>query len=206
LFPLGCDDKGTDDVAAPDPVYEGTIVAAGNSLTEGMGVAEENAYPARLENKLQADGYRYRVINAGVSGETSSGLLSRINWILTLRPDIVILETGANDGLRGIDPRLTEKNLNQIIDALQDHDVVIVLAGMQMVQNLGREYTTAFGKIFPAVAQKQEIIFIPFFLEGVAGEKNLNQADGIHPTAKGYEIIVSAIYPKVLEAIERHRK
>lgn len=186
--------------------YEGTIAAVGDSLTEGYGLEEENAYPVFLEKKLRESGYPFRVINAGISGETSSGTLSRIQWILTLKPDIVILETGANDGLRGIDPAVTGKNLDQIIRILKENRVVVILAGMQMVQNLGMEYTGAFAAVYPAVAQKHGVILIPFFLQGVAGDPRLNQADGIHPTPEGYGIVTENMYPYVLKAIKTWRE
>jgi acyl-CoA thioesterase-1 len=187
-----------------EPSYTGTIVAVGDSLTAGFGVAEENAYPARLEKKLIADGYRYRVVNAGISGETSSGALSRINWVLTLNPDIVILETGANDGLRGIDPVLVHKNIEEIVRVLKAENVIVVLAGMRMVENLGPDYTAEFAAIYPTIAGEENLIFMPFFLEGVAGKKALNQPDGIHPTAQGYRRITDAVYPYVIEAIRKH--
>lgn len=186
--------------------HAGTIVAVGDSLTAGLGVAEERAYPAQLERKLAAAGLPYRVINAGVSGETSSGALSRIHWILRLKPDIVILETGANDGLRGIDPSLTRKNLEDIIRILQGARVSVVVAGMQMVTNLGAEYTRAFRRIYPEATKAFRVPLIPFFLEGVAGRSELNQPDGIHPTAEGYRIVTETVYPYVVEAIrERER-
>jgi acyl-CoA thioesterase-1 len=183
--------------------HAGVIVAFGNSLTAGSGVAENEAYPAQLERKLNADGHHYKVINAGVSGETSSGALSRIKWVLTMKPDIVILETGANDGLRGIDPELTRNNLDATVAALKEHGVVVVLAGMQMASNLGREYTEKFAAMYPSVAAKHQVILMPFFLAGVAGDPNLNQEDGIHPTAKGYEIVTANIYPYVIDAIKQ---
>lgn len=206
LVLTGCE-NGAEQAAPPPrekaPAYTKTIVAVGDSLTEGLGVLEENAYPARLQRKLNANGYPYRVVNAGISGETSSGALSRINWILTLKPDIVILETGANDGLRGVDPALTEKNIDQIIRILKNRQVAVLLAGMQMVGNLGEGFTTAFAGIYPAVAKRHNIPLIPFFLEGVAGEPSLNQADGIHPTAEGYRIVTETVYPHVLPLIKK---
>jgi len=187
-----------------DQNYKGSIVAVGNSLTAGLGVSEENAYPALLEHRLIAEGYPYQVVNAGISGETSSGALSRIKWVLsTLKPDIVILETGANDGLRGIDLSLIQKNIMEIIRILKAENVIVILAGMRMVANLGPEYTNAFTGIYPAIADQEDLIFIPFFLEGVAGEKQYNQPDGIHPTPEGYRIIADRVYPYVVEAINR---
>ena len=184
--------------------YSGTIVAVGDSLTEGLGVEEEFAYPAVLEKKLQQQGYHYQVVNAGISGETSSGTLSRLKWVLTLKPDIVILVIGANDGFRGIDPGLIKSNIAAILKSLKENNVIVVLAGMQIVQNLGQDYTTTFKQIYPEVARSEDIIFMPFFLEGVAADRRLNQADGIHPTAEGYQVIVDNITPYVIEAIKTH--
>ncbi|MFW5635261.1 MAG: arylesterase [Thermodesulfobacteriota bacterium] len=193
----------------PRPVekteYEGTIVAMGDSLTEGYGLPRDRAYPALLEEKLQAEGFSFQVINAGISGETSSGTRSRTEWMLSLKPDIVILETGANDGLRGVDPEVTRENIAEIIRILQKNDVVVVLAGMRMVRNLGREYTDAFSGIYPALAEQFEVIFIPFFLEGVAGDPTLNQEDSIHPNAEGYRVLVNHIHPQVVKAIRVRR-
>jgi acyl-CoA thioesterase-1 len=185
------------------PNYQGTIVAVGDSLTAGLGVSEEKAYPALLEKKLIAEGHPYKVINGGISGETSSGALSRIKWVLTLKPDIVILETGANDGFRGIDPSLIQKNIREIVGILKRANVIVVLAGMRMVENLGSEYTTTFSRIYSTVADEEDLIFVPFFLEGVAGKRQYNQPDGIHPTAEGYRIITRLVYPYVLEAINK---
>lgn len=190
----------------PAPVVEGTIVAMGDSLTAGLGVAEEMAYPAQLEKKLKSAGYNYRVINAGVSGETSSGARARIEWVISsLRPDIVILETGANDGLRGTDPELLKTNLDQLCMLLKENNIQILLAGMQMLSNLGPEYTQAFSTIYPAIAQKHGVVFMPFFLKDVAGEIDLNQPDRLHPNAQGYSRITDNIYPYVIEVIEKYR-
>lgn len=205
----GCKDREAP-VVAPVPEEKTdtrpTIVAVGDSLTEGYGLDESRAYPAILERKLAAAGYDYRVVNAGISGETSSGALSRIDWILTLNPRIVILETGANDGLRGIDPALTEKNIDAIVRRLKEQGVTVVLAGMKMVGNLGWQFTEAFAGIYPAVARRNDLILIPFFLEGVAGDPGKNQPDGIHPTADGYRIVVDKLYPHVIQAIAQVEK
>jgi len=186
--------------------YQGTIVAMGDSLTAGLGVNENEAYPAQLERKLQAAGFHWRVVNAGISGETSSGALSRINWMLKLKPDIVVLETGANDGLRGVDPRVTQRNIDEMLRILKKNNVLVVLAGMRMLRNLGAEYTDAFNAVYPRLAAKHNVTLVPFFLQGVAGDSSLNQRDGIHPTAEGYRIITEKIYPYVLQAIKRHRE
>lgn len=180
----------------------GLIVAMGDSLTEGLGVNMDAAYPAQLERKLRADGYDFSVINAGVSGETSSGALTRIDFVMTLNPDIVILATGGNDSLRAIDPALTQANITQLVQTLQAKGILVVLAGMQTVQNMGAEYTGAFQAIYPAVAQAEKVLLIPFFLEGVGGKRELNQPDFIHPTADGYAVVVETIYPYVVEAIQ----
>jgi acyl-CoA thioesterase-1 len=194
-------------ISSPTPRYEGTIVAMGDSLTAGLGIAEADAYPAQLARRLSAAGHRFKVVNAGVSGETSSGALSRVEWVIaSLKPDIVILETGANDGFRGIDPALLEANLNRLITIFKAHKIEVVLAGMQMVPNLGPDYTRAFKTIYPRIAQQHRIILIPFFLEGVAGRDDLNQPDNIHPTAAGYTRIVDTIYPFVLNAIDAWTK
>ena len=188
------------------PAYAGTIVAVGDSLTAGLGVDEDLAYPAQLARRLRAGGYNYQVINAGVSGETSSGAISRIEWVISsLRPDIVILETGANDGLRGLDPNLLKTNLDRLVSALTARNIQVIMAGMLMLPNLGPEYTRAFSDIYPQIAQKYGVIFIPFFLDGVAGEAHLNQPDKLHPTADGYARIVETVYPYVVRAISRHK-
>ena len=206
LLVLGCSREEspmqtTASVSVPDN-YEGTIVAMGDSLTEGFGVAEEQTYPFLLQERLKAAGYNYKVVNAGISGETSSGARSRLNWVLTIEPDIVILETGGNDGLRGLDPQLLKDNIDYMVKELLDHDIRVVLAGMKMVSNLGLKYTRSFADVYPQIARENDIILIPFFLEGVAGRSGLNQADGIHPTAEGYAIVVEHILPYIIEAIK----
>ncbi|MBE9544469.1 MAG: arylesterase, partial [Proteobacteria bacterium] len=198
LLIQGCGEELAPPPTEPEtPGYEGVIVAVGDSLTEGLGLAEEFAYPAVLEKKLRGQDYKYQVINAGISGETSSGTLSRIKWVLTLKPDIVILVIGANDGFRGLDPDLIKTNIQKIIRQLKDENVIVVLGAMQIVQNLGKDYTTAFANIYLQIAQSENIILTPFFLKGVATNQKLNQADGIHPTAEGYQVIVDNITPYV---------
>ena len=185
---------------------EGTIVAMGNSLTEGLGVGEESTYPARLEKALRMRGLSYNVVNAGISGETSSGARSRLEWVLTMEPDIIILETGANDGMRGISPRLIQENIQYMIEAFIANDVIVILVGMKMMPNLGPAYASAFEKIYTKMADDYNLIFMPFMLEGVAGMPLLNQPDGIHPTAEGYRIIAQNMLPYVIDAIERHNQ
>jgi acyl-CoA thioesterase I len=207
LVPMlqGCGDESTPALEQKAPEYEGIIAAVGDSLTEGLGVAEEFAYPALLEKKLLDAGYRYRVINAGISGETSSAALARIKWILTLKPDIVILVIGANDGFRGIDPELIKTNILTIIRTLKENNVTVLLGSMQMAENLGKEYLSTFENIYPLAAREEKVGLIPSFLNGVAANPKLNQADGIHPTAEGYRVVVDHIFPYVIEAIEARK-
>jgi acyl-CoA thioesterase-1 len=179
----------------------GTIVAVGDSLTAGYGVNEADAYPARLEKKLQEGGFNWRVVNAGISGETSSGTLSRVAWVLRLKPDIVILETGANDGLRGVNPLVTKKNITETVRILKEQKVRVILAGMRMAVSMGQEYTSSFAAIYPEVAKNNDLLLIPFFLQGVAGDPALNQSDGIHPVSEGYRIITDMMYPFVVQEL-----
>ena len=174
------------------------IVAFGDSLTAGFGVAAEQAYPARLQRRLEEQGLRYRVINAGVSGDTTAGGLRRVDWVLKSRPHFVILELGANDGLRGLNIEQTKANLEGIIQRCQEARVTVILAGMKLPPNYGREYTNGFEAIYPALAKQYRLTLIPFFLDGVAGSASLNQADGIHPTSEGYRIIAD----KVMETVK----
>ena len=209
LSVFGCGgEQNPDDVRGvlsnTEPVYSGTIVALGDSLTAGLGLEESQAYPAQLTKKLRSEGYNYRVINAGISGETSSGTLSRINWVIsTLKPDIIILETGANDGMRGIDPDILTNNLDQIISKIQSENISVLLAGMKMFPNLGPVYGSAFERVYPQVAQKHDIILVPFFLDGVAGDAHLNLEDGIHPNGEGYIRIVENLYPYLLKLLKK---
>lgn len=184
---------------------EGLIVALGDSLTAGQGIDERNAWPAQLERRLRAAGLRWQVINAGISGETSSGARARLAWVLGLKPDILVLETGANDGLRGISPQVLYGNLDAMLTTLGQKRVTVVLAGMQMLRNLGPSYTATFARVYPELAQKHQAILVPFFLEGVAANPALNQADGLHPTVEGYRVVTDLVYPRVLEAIARVR-
>lgn len=205
LLILGCDNKKDEESlpeAPPAPLYRGKIVALGDSLTAGLGVEMEESYPFLLQQKLEENGFSYRVVNAGVSGETSSGTLSRLDWILSQNPDIVILEIGANDGLRGIVSSLIAENVDKILQKLEEKGVVTVLAGMKMVWNLGEDYTDEFNALYPRLAKKHDLLFMPFFLKDVAAVPELNRDDGIHPNAKGYGRIVENIYPYVLQAIE----
>jgi acyl-CoA thioesterase-1 len=184
--------------------YDGLIIAVGNSLTAGYGVPEQKAWPTLLEKKLQRDGLHWQVINSGISGETSSGMLSRIKWILAQKPDIVILETGANDGFRGIPIPVIKKNIHAAVQLSQQNKVTVLLAGMKIVQNLGSDYTRDFANIYPAIADEQNCLLIPFLLENVAGNPALNQTDNIHPNEEGHQIMVDTIFPYVKKAIHEN--
>jgi len=206
LLLIGCDHPEQDRPApvssGKKTVYDGLIVAMGDSLTAGLGVALEDGYPAVLEARLQEQGIHYRVVNAGVSGETSSGALARIDWIISQHPDLVILETGANDGLRGIDPGLVQQNISSIVEKLLARNIGVVLVGIKMVANMGPEYLSRFDSIYTQVASRYPVTFMPFFLEGVAMQPELNQADAIHPNERGYEIVVDHLLPFVKAAID----
>ena len=182
------------------------ILAVGDSLTEGLGVAADETYPAQLERALRAAGHSVTVVNAGVSGETSAGTLQRIDWLLQQEPDIVILAIGGNDGLRGIDPALTEQNIEQLVRRIQATGAVVVLPGMEMVRNLGGEFTGEFSALYPRVAQRTGAIRMPFLLEGVAADPALNQPDFIHPTGAGYAIVVEHLLPFVEQAIAQAQR
>ena len=208
LYLVGCsgesasNDAASKTVATKQPTRK-TIVAVGDSLTAGFGVDESAAYPAQLQRKLAGDGYYFNVVNAGVSGETSSGTLSRIEWVIsTLKPDIIILETGANDGLRGIDPNILRKNLDRIVSVIKANNIEVLLCGMKILPNMGPEYSKDFARVYPEIAKKHAIPLVPFFLEGVGGDPRFNQPDRLHPTAKGYRRIVDHIYPYVLDVIK----
>ncbi len=179
------------------------IVALGDSLTAGYGLKRGDSFPVRLQAALRRDGIPAQVVNSGVSGDTSAGGLARLNWALA-QPGInlVIVELGANDGLRGLDPRLTASNLDQIIARIKKSGARVLLAGMKAPPNLGRRYGRDFNGIFPRLAAKHGVTFYPFFLEGVAAIPALNQKDGVHPNAKGVEIIVRGILPMVKAALK----
>jgi acyl-CoA thioesterase I len=177
---------------------ERTIVFFGDSLTAGYGLADPDtqSYPARIQGKIDAEGLPWRVVNAGLSGETSAGGLRRIDWVLRQKVDVFVLELGANDGLRGTPPESTQANLQGIIDRVRAKypEARIVLAGMMMPPSMGPQFAQAFASLYPALAQKNKIILVPFLLEGVAGRDDLNQGDGVHPTQAGAVIIADGIW------------
>ena len=176
-----------------------SIVFFGNSLTAGYGLSPEQAFPALIQKRIDSLGLPYQVINAGVSGETSSGGKTRIDWILREPVDIFVLELGANDGLRGTPLSETKKNLQDIIDKVKAKypDSKLVFAGMEIPPNMGQEYTTEFRNIYIELAAKNKMTLIPFLLEGVGGEPELNQADGIHPTAEGHLIVAENVWKQL---------
>jgi len=183
----------TPGVASGDAV----VVTLGDSLTAGLGVAADEAFPARLEARLKTEGYAYRVVNAGVSGDTTAGGLRRVDWVLRARPEVVIVALGANDGLRGQDPRAMRANLDEIVARLQSASARVLLVGMRLPPNYGGDYTKEFEAVFPAVARRAKVPLMPFLLDGVAGVPRLNQADGIHPTAEGQQTIADHLWPFV---------
>lgn len=212
LFLMACgDDKKadspTENTAASDSSAttsnEKTILFYGNSLTAGYGVEPSEAFPALIQDKIDSLDLAYKVVNAGVSGETTSGGNSRIDWVLRQPVDIFILELGGNDGLRGIPLIETRKNLQAILDKVKAKypDVQIILAGMQVPPNMGSTYANEFRALFPELADKNKVGLIPFLLEKVGGERMLNQADGIHPTPEGHKIVAENVWAVLAEEV-----
>lgn len=178
------------------------IVALGDSLTEGYGLERDQAYPAQLQQVLKDKGHTdYKVVNSGLSGETSTGLLQRINWVFKQNPDLIILTIGANDAIRGIDLSLTEKNIRTIVETIQERGIPLIFSGMEIYDNLGPEYVAEFKAMYPKIAADYELPFIPFFLEGVGGNPELNIEDRIHPNPEGYAKIVQNNIMPVLEPL-----
>lgn len=182
------------------------VLVVGNSIAAGYGLDSEQAFPAHLQEKADRAGYDVHVTNAGLSGETTAGGLRRLPWLLRTPVDIVVLELGGNDGLRGIDPSTTQQNLSAMVDTTLARypEAEVLLAGMQVPPNLGQEYTDQFRQVFPAVAEARDAVtLIPFVLEGVAGEPDLNQPDGIHPTAEGQAIVAENVWEYLQPILER---
>ncbi|MBA2499301.1 MAG: arylesterase [Chitinophagaceae bacterium] len=188
---------------APGKKDNKTILFFGNSLTAGYGLEQVEAFPALIQKKIDSLNLPYTVINAGVSGETTSGGSARIDWILRQPIDVFVLELGANDGLRGIPVTETRNNLQLIIDKVKEKypESTLVLAGMQVPPNMGAQYSKEFREIFPSLAQENNMILIPFLLEGVGGERALNQDDGIHPTAEGHAMLADNIWKAVKDSL-----
>lgn len=190
-------------VAAAEPLK---IVALGDSLTAGYGLPGDAAFPARLQQALKAKGYDVTIVNSGVSGDTASGGLGRLAWSVPDGADGVILELGANDALRGVDPQVTKAALEKILDRLSKRNIPVLLAGMQAPRNMGPEYVKAFDVIYPALASKYQVAFYAFFLDGVAADPALNQGDGMHPNAQGVDVIVQRMLPSVEQLIAHAKK
>lgn len=188
--------------AADAPVK---IVVLGDSLSAGYGLPGQDAFPAKLAKALEAKGIITTMTNAGVSGDTASGGLGRVDWSVPPGTEAVILELGANDALRGIDPAVIRKALDGILKKLKERKIAVLLAGMYAPRNMGPEYVRDFDAIFPELAKTYDAVLYPFFLDGVASEAKLNQGDGMHPTAAGIDVIVGRILPKVEELIGRVR-
>lgn len=189
--------------AVPARAGERVIVAFGDSLTAGLGVSSGESYPAVLAGRLRAEGYAYRVVNAGVSGDTTAGGLRRVDWALRLKPDIVIVVLGANDALRGQDLAAVSANLERMVERFQSAGTKVLLAGMRLPPNYGARYGEQFRRMYEAVARRRGVALMPFFLEGVAGDPRLNQFDGIHPTAEGYRVVVDHLWPYLKPLLAR---
>jgi acyl-CoA thioesterase I len=193
-------------LAAPGaPAAEGPvkIVALGDSLTAGYRIAAADAFPVKLERALRAKGHAVEVVNAGVSGDTAAGGLARLDWAVPAGTEAVIVELGANDALRGVDPELTRRALDEILRRLKARGILVLLAGMRAPPNMGPDYVRRFDAIYPDLASGHEVMLYPFFLESVAAVAALNQGDGIHPTAAGIDVIVRGLLPQAEDLVRR---
>jgi acyl-CoA thioesterase I len=179
------------------------IVVLGDSLTAGLGLAVRDAYPTLLQERLKTQGLNFEVVNAGVSGDTSAGALSRIDWALEGDVRVLVIALGGNDGLRGLPPEQLLQNLAQIIERAQARHIEVILAGMEAPPNYGRDYIVSFHKVYPALAKRYGVPLVPFLLQGVAGTETLNQADGIHPTAAGARIVADNVWAVLKPVAER---
>lgn len=196
-----------DTTVAKSEAREKIILFFGNSLTAGYGLDPTEAFPALVQQKLDSAGYEnYKVVNAGLSGETTAGGNQRLDWVLERQPvDIFVLELGANDGLRGVEPGATQRNLEEMIDKVRkaNPEVEIILAGMMVPPSMGQTYSSAFSKIFPEVASKKEVRLLPFLLQDVAGERSLNLSDGIHPNVEGQKILARNVWQVLEKMLEK---
>jgi len=186
---------------APATAHIPIILDFGDSLTAGYGLAPEQAFPVRLEAVLRRQGIEVRVVNGGVSGDTTAGGLARLDWALADKPDLVILELGANDALRGIDPATVRDNLDKMIGKIEANGAKMLLIGMLAPPNWGAEYETAFDRIFPELAKVHDVPLYPFFLDGVAMKPELNQPDGLHPNERGVAVLVDRLAPVVARLV-----
>jgi acyl-CoA thioesterase-1 len=182
---------------------ERVLLAFGDSLTSGLGVPAEQTYPAQLAARLKREGYDYRVVNAGVSGDTTAGGLRRVDWALRLKPEVVIVELGVNDALRGQKLRGVRSNLDQIVARFQASGARVLIAGMRLPPNYGDQYAEDFYRLYGEVARGRGAPLMPFFLDGVGAVARLNQADGIHPTAEGYAIVVDRLWPYLVPLLQK---
>ena len=181
-----------------------TVLVLGDSIAAGFGLDPSQAFPARIQEKIGAKGWNFKVVNAGQSGDTSAGGLGRLDWLLRNRVDVLVLELGANDGLRGVPSEVTEKNLQAIIDRTREKypHAKIIVAGMKVPPNMGRDYGRRFEAIFPDLAKRNNAALVPFILDGVGGVRRLNLPDGMHPTERGHEIVAANVW-RVLEPVLR---
>jgi acyl-CoA thioesterase-1 len=188
--------------AAPAPAAGPRIVILGDSLTAGLGLPIDQSYPALLQQRLKTAGSDYQIVNAGVSGDTSAGGLSRLDWALEGDVRVLIVALGGNDGLRGLPPATLKENLAEIITRAQKRDIKVILAGMEAPLNYGREYIVGFHEVYPALAREYHVALVPFLLDGVAGHDALNQRDGIHPSAEGARIVADNVWKVLMPVIE----
>lgn len=182
------------------------VLAFGDSLTAGYGVNDEESYPSRLQVKITSAGFPHKVVNAGVSGDTTAGGVRRIRWLMKHEPEIVILALGANDGLRGLSVIEMRKNLETMIAICREHNARILLAGMKALPNYGEDYMQDFETVYPELAKKHDLIFLPFLLEGVAGEREHTQPDGLHPLASGYSIVTDLVWQRLEPMLAASRR
>jgi acyl-CoA thioesterase I len=189
--------------AKPAATARPKIIVLGDSLTAGLGLAVRDAYPSVLQERLKTQGLNFEVVNAGVSGDTSAGALSRLDWSLQGDVRVLVVALGGNDGLRGLPPEQLQQNLAQIIERVQARRIEVILAGMEAPPNYGREYIVSFHKVYPALAKRYGVALVPFLLQGVAGTETLNQADGIHPTAAGARIVADNVWAVLKPVAER---
>lgn len=187
--------------APTDASHVPEVVAFGDSITAGFGLPPEASLPARLQAKLHDDGIAAKIVNQGVSGDTTAGGVARLDWMLADKPDLVILELGANDALRGIDPSVVRANLDKMIERIQASGAKLLLLGMRAPPNWGEDYQRAFARIYPELAHAHDVPLVPFFLEGVAMNPDLNQPDGLHPNERGVAVIVDQIAPLVAKLL-----
>jgi len=189
--------------ARPSPGAERVVVVLGDSLTAGFGVAAEEAWPALIGARLKREGYPYRVVNAGVSGDTTAGGLRRVDWVLRNRPEVAVVALGANDGLRGLGTDAMEANLLAIVERLRAGGARVLVAGMEVPPNYGAPYARAFRHVFPNVARRTGAALMPFLLDGVAADPRLNQADGVHPNVAGHRAIADRVWPHLVALLAR---